>query len=69
MAIPAVVVAVVVATRTAGVTATTKGSEVPAALVAVTDTSYVVPLVRPLIVHEVAVVVLQLLPPGEAVAV
>ena len=46
-----------------------EGSEVPTALVAVTDTSYVVPLVRPVIVHEVAVVVVQLLPPGEAVAV
>jgi len=57
-----------VTTGTAGVTATTEGSEVPTALLAVTDISYVVPLVRPLIVHEVAVVVVQLLPPGDAVA-
>ena len=58
-----------VTTGTAGVTATTEGSEVPTALLAVTDTSYVVPFARPLIVHEVAVVVVQLFPPGEAVAV
>ena len=64
----AVLVEVVAATGTAGVTATTEGSEVPTALLAVTDTSYVVPLVRPVIVHEVAVVVVQLLPPGDAVA-
>ena len=57
-----------VTTGAAGVTATTEGSEVPTALLAVTETEYVVPFVRPLIVHEVAVVVVQLLPPGEAVA-
>ena len=61
-----------VAARVAGIGNVTEtvseGSEVPTALVAVTDTSYVVPLVRPLIVHEVAGVVVQLLPPGEAVA-
>ena len=58
-----VVVVVVV-----GVTATTEGSEMPTALVAVTDTKPG-PLVMPLIVHEVAVVVVQLWPPTEAVAV
>ena len=57
-----------VTTGTTGVTAATEGSEVPTALLAVTETEYVVPLVRPVIVHEVAVVVVQLLPPGDAVA-
>ena len=56
-----------VTTGAAGVTAMTEGSEVPTALLAVTETEYVVPFVRPLIVQDVAVVVVQLLPPGDAV--
>ena len=43
-------------------------SDVPTALDAVTVTEYVEPLVRPVMTHEVAVVVVQLLPPGDAVA-
>ena len=42
---------------------------VPTMLVAVTVTVYVVPLVRPVTVHEVAPVVVQLWLPGEVVTV
>jgi len=43
-------------------------SDVPTALDAVTVTEYVEPLVRPVMTHEVVAVV-QLAPPGVAVAV
>jgi hypothetical protein len=52
---------------TAGLAA--DATEVPAALVAVTENVYAVPLVRPVTVAEVAPVVAAVRPPGEAVTV
>jgi hypothetical protein len=42
---------------------------VPAALVALTTNVYAVPLVNPVTVHDVAPVVVHVLPPGDAVTV
>jgi hypothetical protein len=44
--------------------------ELPAALVAVAENVYAVPLLRPVIVHDPAApVTVQVLPPGDAVTV
>jgi len=55
----------------AGVTAllSAEAAEVPVAFVAVTVNVYAVPLVSPVTVHEMAPVVVQVRPPGEAVTV
>jgi hypothetical protein len=71
-AFPGVAVTAVGAPGTArGVTAAlaTEAGEVPAALVAVTLNVYAVPLVRPVTAAVVAMTVVTVAPPGDAVTV